>query len=497
MSQDSRPASSQISGKVSLGGALSIGFSEVCDRGKVREENQDNALHATVPLGQLFVVADGIGGYQGGATASRMVTEGFSGHLASRPVGYPPDLALQEACTFTNASILQASSSGDPAFQKMGSTVVLALIQPSGAAGAHAWIGHVGDSRGYLIRNGQMMKVTTDHSAVQALLSRNLITEEEARNHPDSSVLTRSLGHRAEVEIEIDEVQLQPGDGLLLCSDGLWGYVEDADIAAVAANADLSVENIGQTLLQLALAAGGQDNIGIEFLRLEGGAASVLTTSRFTAAPSLVASEPESSQSGAKNVRTMQFAAVGLLLLAGAGCLGYLAMHNWSFSRSSQSSTSPDSIITSASSGRDDRQVPRSGNDGGGRMVAPHEKKKVGVIGDLPSMDVAVEPQPGVPKWDSFPIQNPTCSKYAKDRSVIFSQTQAEWHEALDQHPKIKERLPDIDWKKITEAVRKDCGGADVVVILVKKTPGSPADGPSATPARDAQDSLPKTPTTE
>ena len=135
---------------VSPRGSLSVTSAEVCDRGKVREENQDNVRSANIPMGRLFVVADGIGGYQGGATASRMVVEGFSSQLAARPVNYPPDRAIQEACDFTNSSIHTAAASSDPSLQRMGSTVVLALVQMTDDGGPVAWIGHVGDSRAYL-----------------------------------------------------------------------------------------------------------------------------------------------------------------------------------------------------------------------------------------------------------------------------------------------------------------------------------------------------------
>src|SRR5580658_760477 len=103
--------------ELSQRGALAISFGEVCDRGKVREENQDSVRSASIPLGELFIVADGIGGYQGGATASRMVVDGFHAQLAKRPGTYPPDHALMEACTYTNASIHTAAMSGDPSLQ--------------------------------------------------------------------------------------------------------------------------------------------------------------------------------------------------------------------------------------------------------------------------------------------------------------------------------------------------------------------------------------------
>ena len=169
----------------------------------MREENQDSVLHASIPLGELLIVADGIGGYQGGATASRMVIEGFRRSLATLPREHPVDRALCEASAQVNANIIEVANAPDSLYRRMGSTVVLALLQQDATGKAQsARIGHIGDSRAYLVRDGQLIRITNDHSAVQALLNRNLITPEQALNHPDASVLTRSLGHKPEVEID-------------------------------------------------------------------------------------------------------------------------------------------------------------------------------------------------------------------------------------------------------------------------------------------------------
>jgi protein phosphatase len=252
-------------------GPPGIVFAQRCDRGKVREDNQDSVLHARIPLGELLIVADGMGGYKGGAAASRMAIESFHKYLAGLPQNYPPDRAIQEASERANADIFAAASAPDSTFRRMGSTVVLALLQQN-AIGANdrksAWIGHIGDSRAYLARDGRLTRITRDHSAVQQLLDSNLITPEQARHHPDVSVLTRSLGHQLEVEIEIDNVPLAAGDTLLLCSDGLWGYVPESELQNAAANTNLTLETAAQALLDLALASGGPDNIGIEMVRL-------------------------------------------------------------------------------------------------------------------------------------------------------------------------------------------------------------------------------------
>ena len=240
-------------------------FAEKCDRGILRQENNDSVLHLRIPLGDLMVVADGVGGYIGRSTASQMVVESFREHLAALPSDYPADKALQEAAKFTNAKLLMTPREPGMPNVRIGSTVVVALLQES-AEGPHAWVGHIGDSRAYLVRVGRLHRLTTDHSAVQSLLSRNLISPQEAENHPDISMLTRSLGRLPEVEIDIEKHPLAIGDTLLLCSDGLWGFVPEHEIEKATAGPTLDAA--AQNLIDLALAAGGHDNISIEIARL-------------------------------------------------------------------------------------------------------------------------------------------------------------------------------------------------------------------------------------
>ncbi len=287
---------------------LSIELAEACDRGLVRADNQDSVLQAEVPLGQLLVVADGIGGYEGGAVASRMVVDSFHEFMAGVPAHSRPDEAIRAAATKANAAVLAAAMAPDSRYRQMGSTVVMAIVR-SDQNGTTAWIGHIGDSRAYLLRGGRLNRITTDHSAVQVLLSRNLITPEEAANHPDASVLVRSIGQESEVEIDIDMVTLEAGDTLLLCSDGLWGYVDELAIeAATAQPATMGI--VAAALLQLALDAGGRDNIGIEL-------------ARFAAAPAKAHKKLRFWPVGKKGY--LQMLAIGLLVIAVLGALAYLA----------------------------------------------------------------------------------------------------------------------------------------------------------------------------
>ncbi|MGA2832280.1 MAG: protein phosphatase 2C domain-containing protein [Terracidiphilus sp.] len=248
-------------------GQSSILFAEECDRGTLREENQDSVLHVRIAMGDLMIVAGGVGGYPGGATASRMAVEHFYAHLAALPREFPVGNAIRAAAARANEKIFSAAKTPGAPKEGMGATVVLAVVQ-EGKDGTHAWIGHIGDSRAYLMRAGRLHLLTIDHSAAQDLLSHNIISKEEAQRHPDAAVLTRSLGLQPEIEIDIEQHPLAVGDTLLLCSDGLWGFVPEREIQKVVETPGFTLETAAHNLLELALAAGGHDNIGIELARL-------------------------------------------------------------------------------------------------------------------------------------------------------------------------------------------------------------------------------------
>lgn len=300
---------------VSIPDAVAISFAGQSDRGMVREENQDSVLHTGTGLGDLLIVADGIGGYAGGGVASRMAVETISSYVSGMPTFFPPEIAIEEAASHANAAIAAAASEPDSPNSHMGTTVVVALLRTDSdraRAPVQALIGHVGDSRAYLLHNGRLARLTRDHSAVQELIDSNLLTEEEAHAHPDASMLTRCLGHEPNVQIQIREVPLEVGDTLLLCSDGLWGYVPEPEIERVLARPALDVEAASQALLDLALSAGGHDNVGIQLARI--GVPGVRTVARapaFTPAPTLV--EPAS-----ETVRASAFEPVRIFELAPA-----------------------------------------------------------------------------------------------------------------------------------------------------------------------------------
>ncbi|MGD0097851.1 MAG: protein phosphatase 2C domain-containing protein [Terracidiphilus sp.] len=251
---------------LSIPGLPAILFAEECDRGTMRQVNQDSVLHVGIGLGDLMIVADGIGGANTGVVSSaQMAVQLIHSHLAALPSDYPADKAIGEAVAQANAKILPVEADPAAPQHRVGTAVVVAIVRQE-AEGPQAWIGNIGDCRAYLIRAGRLQRLTTDHSAVQSLLSRSLITQQEVFRHPDTGVLTRSLGVHPEVEIEIEKHPLAVGDTLLLCSDGLWDFVPEKDIETLANGP--TVEASAHNLLFHALEAGGADNIGIVMARI-------------------------------------------------------------------------------------------------------------------------------------------------------------------------------------------------------------------------------------
>lgn len=241
-------------------------FAEECDRGKLRQVNQDAVLHIKIPLGDLLIVADGVGGENTGVvSASQMAVQLIQAHLSVLPSDYAVDKAIHEAAEYANSKITPVDKDSEVPQLRVGTAMIMAIVQQE-AEGANAWVGHIGDCRGYLVRAGRLHRLTSDHSAVQSLLNRELITPEETYRHPDTGVLTRALGVGAEVEIDVEKHPIAVGDTLLICSDGLWGAVPEKEIERTASGP--TVESAAHDLLQRALDAGGLDNISIEMARV-------------------------------------------------------------------------------------------------------------------------------------------------------------------------------------------------------------------------------------
>jgi serine/threonine protein phosphatase PrpC len=241
-------------------------FAEECESGDPNKDKLDSVLHCHIDLGDLMIVADGVDEHGGGSVASRLVVEQFCTYLATLSRDYPVEKALREATSRANAKLISEARASGSKYLRLGSTVVVALLQQD-AAGTSAWIGHIGNSRAYLVRGRRIYRLTVDHSAAQSMLDRSLITPEEALNHPDAAVLTRCLGYQPGVEIDIETHPVGIDDSLLLCSYGLWGSLTDKMIEKATIDISVPVEDAARTLFELAFAAGARENIAVEMAR--------------------------------------------------------------------------------------------------------------------------------------------------------------------------------------------------------------------------------------
>lgn len=227
----------------------------ITDTGLQRRANED-ALLARSPL---FVVADGMGGAQAGEVASRIAVETFgeNGEDYSDPAQ-----ALAAHAHAANARIHELSHS-DAAHAGMGTTVSAIYVGEQ-----EVTIAHVGDSRVYCLRGGQLLRLTDDHSLVDELIRQGRLTPEEAEEHPQRSIITRALGPEATVEVDTRTFRARPEDLYLLCSDGLTSMVGEQRMAQLMREHE-RLRDIGQALVQEANAEGGRDNITAVLLRLE------------------------------------------------------------------------------------------------------------------------------------------------------------------------------------------------------------------------------------
>ena len=231
------------------------------ETGYVRDENQDRMSWSPVPLGQLYIVADGMGGHNGGALAAEIAVQELQRHVSQAPVGEPVEKVIHAAFKKANETVYEKAHSGDPATEGMGTTAVLLLI-----SGQVANLAHVGDSRAYLYRNGRLAQLTTDHTVVQRMVQAGLLKPEEAADHPDASVLERAIGSKPDIEVDIRNELLREGDAILLCSDGLSGYVTDAQIESVLRSQG-TVRETAENLVKLTLEKGGKDNVTVQLVQ--------------------------------------------------------------------------------------------------------------------------------------------------------------------------------------------------------------------------------------
>ena len=235
------------------------------DVGRTRSENQDSYGEFRGPSGaRLMAVADGMGGHQGGATASRITIEALGEVFERAPDS--GEETLRDAFETANARVHQTAQ-GRRELRGMGTTCVALIF----AADGSAWVAHVGDSRAYLLRDGCMAPLTADHSTVAELVRLGNITLEEAAVHPRRNEILRSIGAEPSVQVDVAPVDVRPGDQYLLCSDGLSGLVSDSEMGAVLLRE--SPENATRILVDLANERGGPDNVTVMVTAVPGDAA--------------------------------------------------------------------------------------------------------------------------------------------------------------------------------------------------------------------------------
>ena len=225
------------------------------DTGRQRRSNEDRMFDSA----PLFAVADGMGGARAGEVAAEIVVDRLAEGLAAQG---SDEERLAAAVREANSRIHErASTEADRA--GMGTTVTAAYVGDGGVA-----VAHVGDSRAYRLRDGRLERLTHDHSLVAELVRRGKLTEEEAEEHPQKSVITRALGAEAGVDVDTHTHPARDGDVFLLCSDGLTGMVGEERIAEILKEAR-SLRAAGQALIRAANEGGGRDNITVVLFRVE------------------------------------------------------------------------------------------------------------------------------------------------------------------------------------------------------------------------------------
>lgn len=225
----------------------------ITDAGKVRQNNEDSLLVGEGRDEKLFAVADGIGGFEAGEVASSIAVEA----LKELPAGEPFGVTVQEA----NRRILETARNNEK-LSGMGTTVVAVRFSDAGRE-LSAEVAHVGDSRAYLMRGGDLRVLTEDHSLVAEMVRSGDLTRTQAAEHPQRNLITRALGAEEEVEVDTAALPVEEGDRFLLCSDGLTDMVSEERVAAILGQHPAEPETPARRLVSAALNAGGVDNVTI------------------------------------------------------------------------------------------------------------------------------------------------------------------------------------------------------------------------------------------
>lgn len=234
------------------------------DKGMVRQTNQDYYRYGQLGENQyLAVVCDGMGGAKSGDVASRLASEIFQQDVRQTVV---PDMEQQEIVRMLVRAVKSANravyeqSQVSPDFAGMGTTLVAVFLQDNGA-----YIVNVGDSRCYYVAEKRIMQITEDHSVVGLMVARGQITEEEARVHPNKNLITRAVGTEQDVECDCFYLSMEPGEHLVLCTDGLSNLVTKQELLEMVTDADDRKDGCA-SLIELAKARGASDNVTVVLL---------------------------------------------------------------------------------------------------------------------------------------------------------------------------------------------------------------------------------------
>ncbi len=246
--------------KIPLTEQMLLAWHGITDTGMVRDHNEDCFSCADLDESVLFVVADGMGGHDAGEVASRIAVEAVCKEVCkgAEKKNKPIEL-IRRAVLQANRAV---ASEGEKKGSNMGTTLGVALVAEN-----KAYIANVGDSRVYWIEDGSIKQVTEDHSLVAKLVAAGKLTKDEARRHPKSNLLYRTIGTDQEVKVDTFTVELKKGGSILLCTDGLWGEVRDEDIHGVCVT-EKDIQAACAKLVQMANRNGGKDNITAVVVRV-------------------------------------------------------------------------------------------------------------------------------------------------------------------------------------------------------------------------------------
>jgi protein phosphatase len=242
------------------------------DVGRRRKINEDSFLVS--PETSLYAVCDGMGGHNAGEVASRMAIETISAFVersaVEKEITWPWGLdanvsfeanRLKTAIRLANARVYQAADNREE-LTGMGTTVVAVLVSPGLVT-----IGSAGDSRCYRVRDGELSQLTRDDSWVSAALGEGILNSDDVEHHPLRNVITKAVGARDTIDLDVVEHELKPGDLLMLCSDGLHGMINDQEIKRLLVPVPESLEEASARLIDAANEAGGRDNVSVVLLR--------------------------------------------------------------------------------------------------------------------------------------------------------------------------------------------------------------------------------------